>query len=178
MRKYLLFCSIIIIICFSSVFIYFNIVINSNRNRNNKVVDIFNDVWENTIDVSFDEINLPKMEIDGVDYIGVIKIENYDFILPIEYKCRRFGSTCKYSSKPFIILGSNLKSSFYNYKLYSVGDIIIFMNTLGDQFRYRIKAIHRKKELEDVSFSEDDLIFVIKNYYSMEYIFFRCKREC
>ena len=175
MRKYLLFCSIIIIICFSSVFIYFNIVINSNRNRNNKVVDIFNDVWENTIDVSFDEINLPKMEIDEVDYIGVIKIENYDFILPIEYKHRRFGSTCKYSSKPFIILGSNLKSSFYNYKLYSVGDKVIFINTLGEEFRYRINQIDRGRKIEEISNDKDDLVVVVKNYYDIKYIVFRCE---
>ena len=179
MRKYLLFCSIIIIICFSNIFICLNVVININKDRNNKVLDIFNSVWDSSIDVGFDGMDrLPKMEIDEVDYIGVIKIGDYEVLFPVESNCQILSSVCRYSSKKFIILGNNLKSSFYNYELYGVGDVVIFINTLGEEFRYRISKIDRVRKIEEISNDKDDLVVVVKNYYSMEYMFFRCKREC
>lgn len=171
MKKYLLFCTFLFVL----FFLIFDLVLKEKNLKNERVVKIFNSIWEDTTEIGFNMIdNLPKMEIDEVDYIGVIKIDNYNLTLPIESNCKNASSTCRYSSKSFIILGSNLKSSFPNYKLYGIGDTIIFINTLGYEFKYKIKKIEKIKKLEEVTTYKDELIIIIRNYSNLKYLVFRC----
>lgn len=180
MKKKILICAIIILLITLSIFLFINININKNIKTNTKVLDILNDIFENNKLENLNEFknDLPKLQIEGTDYVGIINIPKYNLLLPIESKCNNsiinIQSTCKYSSNSLIILGTNLKDSFPLFKSYNVEDSLSFTNMLGETYQYEIKKIKRIKNLKNISQYNEDLIIVIKNYYDMEYILFIC----
>ena len=178
MKKYFFISSIIILFVSFSIFIFLNIKIDKNINKNKQVLNTFNMIFsKQSLDISF-ENNLPKLQINRTDYIGIINISKNKLSLPIENKCNNsfinIQSACNYSNKSFIILVTNLKDSFSSYKLYDVGNTITFTNMLGNIFQYKIKSIERINNLNNVNNYNEDLIIIIKNYYDMKYILFIC----
>lgn len=180
MKKILFITSITILFITILLFIIFQINISINKYNNKKVVETFNKtIKEQELAPSYEyDNNLAKLEINDTDYIGVLNITNYNLSLPIESKCQKNiikdVSTCLYSKKNLIILGSNLRNSFLDYKKYSINDKITFTNTLGQIFQYEVNKIERISNLEDISIYKKDLIIAIKDYYSMNYILLLC----
>lgn len=180
MKKIIFITSITIILITTLLFITFQINISLNKYNSKKVVEIFNKtIKEQELAPSYEyDNNLPKIEINNTDYIGVLNIPKYQILLPIESRCKKNilkdVSTCLYSKSNFIILGNNLRSSFINYKKYSINDQITFTNSLGQIFEYEIIKIERISNLEDISSYNKDLIIAIKDYYSMNYILLLC----
>jgi len=180
MKKKILICAIIILLSTLSIFLFINININKNIKTNRKVLDILNDIFEDNKLETTNEFknNLPKLQVDGTDYVGIINIPKHNLLLPVESKCNNsiinIQSTCKYLSNSLIILGTNLNDSFSSFRLYNVKDTVSFTNMLGETYQYKIKNIKRVKDLKNISRYDEDLIIIIKNYYDMEYILFIC----
>ena len=170
MKKYILIIGIILFFIPICIFVYFNINISLSINKNKEVIDIFNNLFKNMDMMNNNPSDLPKIEINDIDYIGIININKYNLSLPIESKCNFIKPSCNYSNDKFIILGTNLKNSFSNYKLYSVGDVITFTNALGNISQYKIKNIKRINKLNNLLKYDEDLTIIIKNYYNLEYI--------
>lgn len=179
MRKCLLFCSGAILFIIVVLFIYFNIFVNFNVDKNREIINFFNDIFLfDNLDISLEyDSNLPKVYVDGNDYVGVINIG--DLFLPVESECDNnfldISYVCSYYNKSFIIMGTNLRDSFSSYKLYNVDDFVMFTNTLGYTFRYKISDIKRIDRLDGFIQYDGDLIIVINNYYDMEYVLFICE---
>jgi len=181
MKKIFLICAITILLLTLSIFIYLNIKINLSINTSNEVIEQFNNIFNNSnLEYSNEDIkNTPKLEINGDDYIGIINIAGYDLTLPVQSTCSNkffdITNTCSYTSNPFTILGTNLKNSFNSYKLYNVNDKVIFTNTLGEKYLYKIEKIKRVEELNEISqYNDASLIIIVKNYYDMNYVLFIC----
>lgn len=179
MKRYLLFSSILFILIPSIIFMFLNIKINKNIKINNEVLYIFNSIFKNNeFNIYNKNINLSKMDIQGIDYVGVIETQK-DPNIPIESKCNKkileIKSACYYSNEPFIILVTNLNDSFKNYELYEIEEIINFKDTQGITSQYRIKKIKRTNKLRNIKQYNADLIIAIKNYYKLEYILFLCE---
>lgn len=178
LKKILFIASIIIILTILSIFIILNININISINKNDKVVKEFNNIFKKqTKEVILDyKNNLPKLQLDNTDYVGVININN--IYLPVEDSCSNkifdINPACIYSDKQFIIKSTNLKNSLNSFKKYNIDDKVTFINMLGEIYEYKIKKIKRLDSLDNVSKYNEDLIIVIKNYYDMEYILFIC----
>ena len=176
-KKIVLICGLIIILISLSIFIFLNIKVNRNINKNEIVINTFNNIFKDKILEVHENFDLPKLQIEDTDYIGIINISKYDILIPVESKCNNtflnIQSSCNYKDKSFVILGTNLKDSFSSYETFDVDDEIIFTNMLGRKFQYKIKKIKRINSL-DLSQYDEELIIVIKNYYSMEYILFIC----
>lgn len=181
LNKYILICSIIILFATLSIFLYINVIIDKNINKNEKVLDTFNNIFlKENLDVSLEKINnLPKLQIEDTDYIGIISIPKASLSIPVESKCNssfiNIQSLCNYSNNSLVVLGTNLKDSFSSYKMYDIDDTIMFTNMLGQTFQYKIKNIKRINELNDFLQYNEDFIIAIKNYYDMEYVLFICE---
>lgn len=175
-KNKLLTCAIIILTIPLLLFIYINITTNINLYINEKVIITFNKTFsEQTLEIADNYSNpLPKIEIEGTDYVGVINIVKENLLLPVESKCSEallnIKSACHYSNDNLIILGTTLKDSFFSYREYNKDDKITFTNTLGKTYQYKINKIKRINNLNKLSQYNSDLIIVIKNYYDMEYI--------
>jgi len=179
MKKILFICAIIILSLSLSLFIYLNIKINISSNINKLVIDQFNSILkESSLEISNEDIiKFPKISLNEKDYIGIINIEEYGLKLPVHSICSNnfFDTTtaCNYTSKTFTILGTNLKNSFDSYKSYSVNNKIMFTNTLGEIYEYKIQKIKRVEDIKDIlQYNDVDLIIVVKNYYGMNYVLF------
>ena len=179
-KVYIIFPSIILIISISLI-LFLRINININKNQNEKFLETYNSIFRKQNLVFEQKLNLPKIEYNGTDYIGVVNILKDNLLVPIQSKCNNsfisIKSVCNYSNKPFIILGTNLKDSFYSYKNYDINDIVVFINTLGNTYQYRIKKIERINDLNSIDSYDEELIIIIKNYYSLEYTLFICELD-
>lgn len=180
MKKITLISAVIILSISLSLFIFLNIKININNNLNEKIVKEFGNFFsEKDLEIADNnELKIPVFELNSTDYIGIINIEKFDIIIPVESKCNNsfmnIQSACNNSSQSFTILGTTFKDSFKSVKLYNVNDDIAFTNALGQTYQYKIKKIKRVSNLNDFSLYMGDLIIGIKNYYDMEYILLIC----
>lgn len=112
------------------------------------------DLWESPADneqISIpDYILNPKMDmpvqtVDGVDYIGVLRIPEMDLELPVisqwSYPNLK-NAPCRYGGSAYldnlIICGHNYNSHFGNLKSLRPGDEVIFEDIDGNEFRYRM----------------------------------------
>lgn len=181
MKKLLISLSIIILTVSIILIVYLNIKVSLNKRKNDKFLEIYNQVFvDNDFNYS-DDLSFPVLEMNGNNYIGVINTLKDNLLIPIESSCNNLftsiKSMCKYYDENFTIMGTNLKDSFNFYKKYDVNDKIIFINNLGSAFEYRIKAIKRISKLNNIKNYNEDLIIVIKDYYSLEYILFICELD-
>ena len=182
MKKNIFICSMIILSLSLSNLIIINIKINIDSNNNKLVIEEFNNIYDYTnLDYSTELIKeTANLEINGIDYVGIITIENEILSLPIKSNCNNNilnnTTTCKYNGNPFILLGTNLKNSFSSYKNYNINDKVIFTNTLGEKYLYKIEKIKRVDDLKNISqHNYSDLIIIVKDYYDLNYILFICK---
>jgi len=181
MKRNFLSISIIILAICITLILFLNIKIYLNKKKNEKFLETYNNIFIKQDLTYSDNFVLPKIEMDGIDYIGVINILSDNLLIPIESKCNNsfidIKSVCNYSDENFIIIGTNLSDSFNYYKRYDVDDEIIFINNLGSAFQYKIKNIKRINKFNDIKKYNEDLIIVIKDYYSLEYILFICELD-
>ena len=162
------------------LFIILNININNNIDNNKQVLKKLNSMFLSVDIALFDEkLDLVNLEVNNIDYIGTIKIEKYNLLLPVKSICNNsylsIESACTYSKSPLIILGTNLKDSLKNFKVYNEGDKVLFTNTLGTGVYYKIKDIIVLDNIDDILNYNEDLIIAIKNYYNMEYTLLICE---
>lgn len=181
MKRIILSTSIIILTISITLILFLNIKIYLNKKRNEKFLETYNNIFVKQNLTYSDDFTLPKIEMYGIDYIGVINILNGNSLILIQSRCNNsfinIKSACNYSDKPFIIMGTNLKDSFNTYKNYDINDIVTFTNTLGNTLQYKIKSIKRINKLDGIKNYNEDLIIVIKDYYSLEYILFMCELD-
>ena len=180
MKKIILFLAIIILSLSLGLFIYLNINISLNVNNNEKVVAKINSIFpESDLEIFVDnEFRLPKLQINGTDYVGIINLLDNNVLLPVTSKCNssllNIQSACNYSSSPFAVLGTTLKDSFNSFSSYNVNDIVMFTNTLGQTFQFKMKGIRRLNSLNDYLRYDGDLMILIKDYSNMKYILVIC----
>jgi len=172
MKKYFLFLISFLLLLIVLIICILNIYIFVDKNKDKKVLEIIKDREIVIIDSS---IKLPILEFDNVDYVGIINILENDIL--VDYKCLSYfthQSGCLYSKEKFIILGTNLSNSFSLYKSYSIGDKVLFTNTMGILNEFKIDNILRIDSLDELNNYNNDLLIAIKNYYGFEYVVFVC----
>lgn len=183
MKKLIFTFSIILLFLSIGLFLSLQIFIKINQNKNEKVMNTFNQMFQNqNIDImdetNENEYNFSKIEIDGTDYIGFLSLSYDGSSIPVESKCKKsffsIEAACDYSKESFIILGNNLKGSFSSFESYDVYDLITFTNSLNQSFQYRINSIKRVDTLDNLSKYDNELIIAIKNFYDMEYVLLLC----
>lgn len=96
----------------------------------------------------YPEMDMPHINIDGKDYIGILKIDSLGLELPVKgdfsYKglkeapCRYVGSVY---TDDMIIAGHNFARHFGGLKNIGTGDELSFTDSEGNVFLYRVTEI-------------------------------------
>lgn len=166
----------VVLIIFFGLFIYFNISIRNNIVTNEKVIKFVNDTFQDIEKSIYEDNKLSSMEINKIDYIGLLGIPSISKIIPVESSCSTnyldIKSMCYYNNKKLVIIGTNLNDSLPSYKSLSVNDKIEFTNFLGNVFEFNIDDIQNVKNLNDLGSIDAKFILVIKNYYEISYTLF------
>ena len=109
---------------------------------------------------------MPTKEIDGVAYIGVVKIPALDLELPVisqwsypslkKAPCRYRGSAYLHN---LIICGHNYDSHFGNLKTLHLGDAVNFTDVDGNEFSYRVAELEtlERTDIEEMKQGDWDL---------------------
>jgi sortase (surface protein transpeptidase) len=132
---------------------------------------------------TYSSMQMPAMEVDGADVIGLLDIPAHDVALPIgaawETKTRtsfprRFSGTVYDGS--LIIGGYDQKGQFDCLKKLDVGDAVSVTDMTGAEFTYVVQQIERKSSVQAEVLADEssELTLFARNAYSMEYIVVRC----
>ena len=150
-----------------------------------KLVSVFPHV-ENAVPDDRENANMPVMQVENTDYIGVIEIPAYSARLPL----RAEWNKNKISSSPMrfagsvynntlIIGGSDNKGQFDFIKTITNGDSVYITDMKGSRFSYAVTKIYTTKDVsyQTLSAAEADLVLFARNTYSFEYTVILCKND-
>ncbi len=100
----------------------------------------------------YPQMDMPHIDIDGVDYIGILKIDKLNLSLPIKGKFSYSGlriAPCRYDGSVYtdnmIIAGHNFSRHFGNLKNLSIDDTASFTDADGNSFMYKVTEITQIK---------------------------------
>ena len=129
------------------------------------------------------DMNMPMLEIDGENFIGIIEIPLFDRKLPVcgswnshkvsEFPCRYSGSLYDGS---LIIGGSDAAGQFDFTKNISIGDSVFLTDMVGGQYFYRVEWIEITADVSTENLVSDkaDMILFARNTYSLDYTVIQC----
>ena len=176
MKKILFILSIILLSMSLGLFLFIKINIKNNINDNKNVINEIKKMID--FNSYTNEINLPSVEINNENYIGVLNIPKYNLVFSVKKRCDNFvESLCGINSDKLHFKGSNLKDSVSIYKELNVNDEITFTNMLGNTYKYNIENIIRLKEIKNIDKYNNKMVLIIKDYYQMEYVVFICENS-
>ncbi len=145
------------------------------------------DVLESESDESFvdPDTPMPTVEVDGYQYIGTLVLPPLEIELPVadnwDYTRMKI-SPCRYSgsfySDDLVICAHNYSSHFRDIGSMQVGDVIIFIDVLGNEFHYKVGLVETlgSTAVDEMTSSEWDLSLFTCNYSGMARVTVRCER--
>lgn len=111
-------------------------------------------------------MEMPTMEVDGIDYVGVLTIPDLQLVLPVinewSYNaltiapCRYAGTAYKDN---FVIAAHNYTSHFGNLKKLQEGAEVRFTDINGNIFKYKVASLETLEAIavEEMTDSQWDL---------------------
>jgi sortase A len=111
------------------------------------------------------EDEIPAIDLDGEDYIGILQVPSIDLILPVlgewDYDKLKI-SPCRYSGSVYednmVIAGHNYPRHFSPLKWLATGSEVTFTDVDGNVFRYIVTQIEtlQPDEIERMTEDSDD----------------------
>lgn len=138
---------------------------------------------------SYPEMEMPVLEIEGEDYIGIIEIPALDLKLPVmseEWSYEKLKlAPCRYSGSVYmdnlIIAAHNYNSHFGRIKDLKAGDNVSFIDAEGHVFEYEVGWLETIKGSDSISMLEKeddwDLTLFTCTYSGSERYTLRCIRK-
>lgn len=94
------------------------------------------------------DMDMPGLELDGSEYIGLISLPEQNMELPVLSECSEGGlrqAPCRYVGSVYdddcIIAGHNYRSHFGRLGLAQVGDRVVFTDIDGNEFVYEVVKV-------------------------------------
>lgn len=94
------------------------------------------------------DMEMPSVEIEGNDYIGILEIPRLEITLPIMSEWDAYKLTaapCRYKGTAykgnFVIAGHNYRTHFGHLKKLSEGEQVKFTDVKGREFLYEVKSV-------------------------------------
>lgn len=126
---------------------------------------------------------LPKMNVDGTDYVGTVSIPSLSITLPVTADCNTDNlryAPCVYEGTPYkdkmILAGHNYKTHFGPIDNLTNGDIVVFNDIDGNEFRYEVMytEIIEETDIEKMNEGDWDLSLFTCTYSGTQRITVRC----
>lgn len=139
--------------------------------------------WEIPAYVLDPEREMPIVEIDGYQYIGVLEIPSIELELPImcTWDDEKLKVTpCRYKGSAYqndlIIAGHNYRSHFNPLKNFEGGEEVIFTDVEGNKFTYEVGDVEIMKgtEVERMEAGDWDLTLFTCTYNGQSRFALRC----
>lgn len=132
----------------------------------------------------YPDMEMPVVTIDGIEYIGILKIPSLGIELPVAKEwnypnLRR--SPCRYEgsvySRDIIIAGHNYSKHFGRLKTLPIGETVVFLDIDHNTFSYQIESfeIIPGTAVEDMQKGEWDLTLFTCTYGGRSRIAVRCR---
>lgn len=130
-------------------------------------------------------MDMPEQNIDGDDYIGVLKIPSLSLELPIISRwndARLRTAPCRYVGSAYtndmVIAGHNYDSHFGRLKTLDLGDEISFVDMAGNEFVYRVveTEILQPTAIEEMQSGDWDLTMFTCTIGGRTRVTVRCER--
>lgn len=125
-----------------------------------------------------DDAEMPRIELDGTDYVGLVEIPAYGVVRPIGAawkKSRLFWVPCRYSGCAYdgslIVGGSDRTGQLDCLRKMTVGDAIYVTDTVGTRYAYRVTDIVRTTDVsaERLASQAADLVVFARNTDALDY---------
>lgn len=124
---------------------------------------------------------MPRLSLDGRDFIGILEIPLYDSALPV---CADWGNPSQYprclSGSIYdrsIRIGATSQTGQYEfYRELSVGDSVFFTDMEGNRYTLEISDLRYAKHADQTALLSCNaaLTLFIKNVYAFEYLIVFC----
>jgi sortase A len=141
------------------------------------------DTTDQLLYVEASEKDMPVIDVDGQDYIGILEIPVLDLSLPVtsdwSYSEMKLAPCCYKGSayrNNMAIAAYNYQSHFGHLNELQSGDTVIFTDTEGNMFCYEVMDLEAQESasLEKLEDSEYDLTLYACNYSGKT----RCTVNC
>ena len=129
------------------------------------------------------DVEMPSLEVDGEDYVGIIEIPMCGVHLPIRASwdsgdisrspCRFTGSIYDGS---LVVGGSDHEGQFNFAKTISIGDTVFVTDMTGARYTYKVTWVELTDDVsrEYLTSREADLVLFVRDAYSLEYAVVSC----
>ena len=126
---------------------------------------------------------MPRMEVDGSDFIAVLSVPGCGTRLPVyadwepdrirQYPCRFTGSLYDGS---FVVGGSDNPGQLDFMKAISIGDAVFVTDMRGCQFHYTVSDIQLTEDVSVEALTQTDapLTLFARDTYGLHYTVIRC----
>lgn len=185
--KWVMLFGIILIFCSFGLMLFTQLYANYAKQNATDVVNQLEEIMPpKSVGVkdTYSSMQMPSLEFDGTDYIGVLEIPDYNVKLPIVKKWdtktlisfpQRFSGTVYDGS--LIVGGFDQEGQFECLKRVDVGNIVLVKDMTGAQFSYTVDYVERKDSVraESLEYGDSELTLFVRDTYSMKYIIVRCK---
>lgn len=160
---------------------------SAENNGSGENSDISFEIWESEPDESNidPDTPMPTVDVDGYLYIGTLVLPPLEIELPVadnwDYDRMRI-SPCRYSgsfySDDLVICAHNYSSHFRDIGSMQVGDKVIFIDVLGNEFHYKVGLVETLSStaVDEMTSSDWDLSLFTCNYSGMARVTVRCER--
>ena len=131
------------------------------------------------------DMNMPTIEIDGVDFCAIVEVPARSVRLPVcakyeggplsRFPCINTGSIYDGS---LVISGNGYPGQFDFSKTISIGDSVFVTDMTGARYAYIVTWAEFKSKISNEYFAslEADLILLVRNTYSLDYTVIQCSR--
>ena len=151
------------------------------RQKNEAIEDP--EEWEIPAYVLDPNRDMPTVELDGYEYIGVLEVPSIELELPImstwdDVKLKI--TPCRYTGSVYqnnlVIAGHNYRSHFNPLKKFVGGETVIFTDVEGNQFTYEVGSVETMKgtEVERMVAGDWDLTLFTCTYNGQSRFALRC----
>lgn len=132
-----------------------------------------------------DRVNqeMPMLETDGVNYIGILEVPKFGCTLPIggiwdsrritRYPHRFTGSVY---DATLVIGGSDQAGQLDFVTVITTGDVLFIVDTEGNRYSFQVEEVTTTKDVsrENLCAEEYDLTLFARNVYAFDYTVVRC----
>ena len=187
--KLLILCGTLLVLCSLILLLSSEIITEKSQKKTAEILAYLEEVLPSesvgSTD-SYSSMQMPSLEVEGKNIIGIVEIPDSDVTLPIE-------SAEKESSFPFlpqrvsgtvydnslIVVGKDKKGQLDCLKKADIGHSVTVSDMTGAKFSYIIERIERKKDVNTdiLSDGQYDLTLFVQEESTMEYIVVRCKQK-